>query len=93
MHPPAERPLFLLISALASSEITAGNPEHSATFMEFGRVLEQHGFYTQEDVTAPTVFRLTMEDIMDKGLDPGLGARPLLPCTDAWRLARRLRVG
>ena len=84
MHPPAERPLFLLFSALASSEIAAGNPTHAATFMEFSRVLENAGFYTQEDVTAPTVYRPTMEALMDEvtGLDPGLRAlffRALMP--------------
>ena len=71
-----ERPLYLLIAGLAQSEITAGNQAHAATFMEFGRVLESHGFYSQEDVTAPTVFRPTIEGMMDEvtGLDPGLRA-------------------
>ena len=76
MLPDAEHPLFLLFATLGASEIAAGNPTNSATLLEFARILEGHGFYTQEDVTAPTVFRPTIEDMMDEvtGLDPGLRA-------------------
>lgn len=71
-----ERPLYLLISALGVKETTAGNPASQAIFSEFGRTLESHGFYSEEDLTAPTVYRPTVEAIMDEvtGLDHGLRA-------------------
>ena len=61
-----ERPLYLLISALGAKETTAGNPASQAIFSEFLRTLESHGFYSEEDVTAPTVYRTTIEAIMDE---------------------------
>ena len=73
---PPERPLCLLLATLGVKETTAGNLASAAIFLEFGRTLEQHGFYSEEDVTAPTVYRPTIEAIMDEvtGLDPGLRA-------------------
>ena len=73
---PPERLLCLLLAALGVKEATAGNLASAAIFLEFGQALQEHGFYSEEDVTAPTVYRPTIEAIMDEvtGLDPGLRA-------------------